>query len=102
MSEPQIETARPDSIETVLSRFPIPADYRADLLAALVAREENIADLLRLAGAQFNLFPEIVAEMFAQVGLGEPMSADQRRMVHANYHALMDRLRNEFEQGHGN
>ena len=94
---------RPDSIATVVERVFDDAgvasiELRASLILALVRREEEIADLLRLAGAQFNLFPEIIAEMFAQVGLGRPITTEQREMIHANFHTLMNRLAAEFGQ----
>jgi hypothetical protein len=69
------------------------------LIAALIEREEAIADVLRLAGVQFGLFPEIVAEVLAQVEMGRPISTTQRAMVHSNFHVLMERLRNEQQGG---
>lgn len=90
---------RPDSIADVVTKVldgHADAIDQAGLVLALTIREEEIADLLRLAGAQFNLFPEIIAEMFAQVGLGRPITEEQRVMIHAQFHALMARLAAEF------
>ena len=92
---------RPHSIEAVLGRYPLPVGTRRNLHADLVAREDMVCDLLRLAGQQFGLYPEIVAEVFAEVGLGSPISDAQREMVRNQFTALMERLREEHERGHG-
>lgn len=67
----------------------------ATIIAACTAREDEIADQLRMAGTQFGLFPEIVAEVLADIGLGTPPTPEARAMIHANYHALMERLASE-------
>jgi hypothetical protein len=69
------------------------------LEAALIEREDGVADLLRLAGAQFGMFPEIVAEVLVTVGVGSPISETERAMVRQQFVALMERLRNEHENG---
>jgi hypothetical protein len=72
---------------------------RGDLIAALTKREDEMADSLRLAATQFGLYPEIVAEVLAEVGLGTPPSPEARQMIHDNFVNLMERLRREHEQG---
>lgn len=72
-----------------------------NLEAALVAREDGIADVLRLAGQQFGLMPEIVAEVLAEVGLGTPPDEVTRDLIRTNYVALMERLQEEHRRQHG-
>lgn len=72
---------------------------RGDLIEALTKREDDIADRLRLAGQQFGLYPEIVAEVLAEVGLGSPPTPEARQMIHDNFINLMERLRREHEGG---
>ena len=62
------------------------------LVSALMEREQAMADTLRQAGMQFGLFPQIVAEVLAQVEMGEPISTEQRAMVHFQFHALMEQI----------
>lgn len=83
-----------DSFETASA-----SSARGRLRAELLAREDNIADIMREAGMQYGLFPQIVAEVMAQVGLGTPISAEQRELVHQQWHTLMDELRERHERG---
>jgi hypothetical protein len=89
------------SIDGVLREFDLNSVTHAQLERRLLDREDAVCDLLRLAGQQFGLFPEIVAEVFAEVGLGSPISSEQREMVRNQFTALMDRLREEHERNHG-
>jgi hypothetical protein len=96
MTSPSEPEAVPSIAAVVDNALPgVSAELRAALILALIEREEMIADVLRLAGVQFGLFPEIVAEVLAQVEMGRPISTEQRVMVHSNFHALMQRLQNE-------
>ena len=89
------------SIDSVLNEFDLNSITHLQLEQRLVQREDAICDLLRMAGIQFGLYPEIVAEVFAEVGLGSPIPAAQREMVRNQFTALMERLREEHERGHG-
>jgi|SRR5215831_686142 len=62
------------------------------LVAQLVAREEAMADYIRMAGQQYGLFPQIVAEVLAEIEMGEPIPAEQRQMVLVQYQALMEQV----------
>jgi len=62
------------------------------LIAALVAREQAIVDTLHQAGMQFGLFPQIVAEVLAQVEMGEPITTEQRALIHSQFHQLMEQI----------
>lgn len=70
------------------------------LVSELVEREEAIAVFLRDQSVTWVLFPEVVAEMFSLVGLGEPISEQQRAFVHQQYLALIERLQAENEGNH--
>lgn len=62
------------------------------LRAMLRTREDLMADHLRLAAQQFGLMPQIVAEVVAQLGLGTPLSAEERALVQQNFIALMEQI----------
>lgn len=62
------------------------------LIAHLVAREEAMAGMLRMAGMQFGMYPQIVAEILAEVQMGEPISADQRTMIRVQFNDLMTQI----------
>jgi hypothetical protein len=85
--------------EMVLASYSDGRWRRGDLIAALTRREDEMADSLRLAAQRFGLYPEIVAEVLAEVGLGTPPSPEARQMIHDNFVNLMERLRREHEQG---
>lgn len=65
------------------------------LKAMLVTREDLMADHLRLAAQQFGLMPQIVAEVVAQLGLGTPLSEEERALVHQNFVTLMQQIEAE-------
>jgi len=71
------------------------AEQRQPLVAALVAREESMADMMRMAGLQFGLFPQIVSEVFAEIGFGEPISEQQRTMIRQQFNTLMEELQRQ-------
>jgi hypothetical protein len=62
------------------------------LKALLLAREDNMADHLRLAGAQFGLFPELVAAVIADLGLGTLPTDEERVIIRNNFIAKMREL----------
>jgi len=80
------------SIAEIVARYNLPADQKTNLTAALVAREQGMADILRQAGMQFGLFPQIVAEVLAEVEMGEPIPEDQRVMVRQQFQGLMEQI----------
>lgn len=53
--------------------------------AALLVREDNMADILRLAGMQFGMYPWIVSEVLAQIGLGTPLTEEERQFIAGQY-----------------
>lgn len=69
--------------------------YPSRMERQLIDRENNMADMLRLAGQQFGLYPEIVAEVLASVGMGTQPSPEERQLIRNNFVALMERLRND-------
>lgn len=75
------------------------AEQVAHLTTALIAREDNMAEQLRMAGMQFGLFPQIVAEVLAEVGMGTPLTDDARQLVRQQFTALMEELRRQGGAG---
>jgi hypothetical protein len=71
------------SIDQVLDRFSV--SDKAGLKAALLEREDAQADLLRTAGGQFGLFPEIVAEVITEIGIGTPPDEVTREFIRSNF-----------------
>ena len=66
------------------------------LLAALYEREDSIATALHLLGAQFGLYPEIVAEVITNaVMLGTPVPEEQRTHVRQQFVARMEWIRQQ-------
>lgn len=69
------------------------------LTSALIERENVMADMLRMAGMQFGLYPQIVAEVFAEVGVGSPVDETQRTMIRQQFTALMEELQRQHGGG---
>lgn len=67
------------------------------LRALLVAREDNMADHLRLAGAQFGMIPELVAAVVADLGLGTIPSEEEKAIIRQNF---VNKMR-ELTEGQG-
>lgn len=65
------------------------------LLTALIEREVAIADYLRIIGSNMGLYPFIVAEALAEVGLGQPLSEEERALIHNQYHIGMQELHDQ-------
>lgn len=79
------------TLAEILSRHVVGDE--AGLLAELTAREDRIADQLRQAGLLFGLYPEIVAEVVAECGLGTPLGPEARRYVRHQFVARMQWIR---------
>lgn len=62
------------------------------LVMRLQAREDAIADVLRLAGQQFGMYPQIVAEVIASAELGTTPPEAERTMIRAQFSALMESI----------
>jgi uncharacterized protein Yka (UPF0111/DUF47 family) len=89
------DNTMPPTLDSVLDRFVgstfSPTDREA-IQAALVEREDAVADFLRMAARQFGLFPQIVAEVLAETGLGTAPSPEVRNMIHRQFHELMQQV----------
>lgn len=70
-----------------------------EMIAALQDREDNMADLIRLAGVQFGTFPELVAKVLMDVGLGTPPDEALRNHINEQFAGRMEWLRQQFGQG---
>jgi hypothetical protein len=64
----------------------------------ILAREDNIADHVRLAARQFNCPAEIVAEVLAQSGLGTPIPNEERKVIRKNFVSLMNRTQQGWRE----
>lgn len=96
MSTPSEGASQPQSIRSLVEGWHADDD-RETLIAALVAREDNMADLLRMAGVQFGLYAEIVSEVLAQIGLGTAPTEEERAFIRQQFINLMNRLRQEHQ-----
>jgi hypothetical protein len=68
---------------------------RTTLEVLLVDRENKMADQFRMAGMQFGMFPQIIAEVFAEVGIGSPIDETERTFIRAQFIALMEELQRQ-------
>ena len=73
-------------------------EERQTLTRVLTVREDVMADHFRMAGMQFGLYPWIVAEVFAEVGIGTPLSEVERGVVRQQFEAGMEELRRQMGQ----
>lgn len=64
----------------------------------LLEREDRIADLLRIAGAQYGVYPQIVSEVIASIGIGTPPTEEERALIRQNYINLLAWLREQHGQ----
>lgn len=64
----------------------------------LTEREEAIVGLLHLAAAQFGMYPQIVAKILMDVGLGSPPEDAVRTMINNQFAALMEEIRRQFNE----
>ncbi len=60
-----------------------------ELERALINREDAMVEVLHLAAMQFGLFPQIVAEVLAEVGMGTPKTPEERAMIRRQFTDLM-------------
>ena len=67
------------------------------LMRDLLAREDAIRDSLQFAAMQYGLFPQIVAEVIAELGIGTPPPPEVRAHIRAQYEGLMAEIRRAQE-----
>ena len=70
-----------------------------DLERVLTEREDNIKDILLMAGVQFGLMGFVTAEVLAQVGLGTPPSEQERQLIRDSYINGMNELMRQQQEG---
>jgi hypothetical protein len=66
------------------------------LIAYLINREDLIADVLRVAGSQLGTFPEFVAKVLADAGLGTPVSPEQQEYLNQQFSNRLAWLQEQF------
>lgn len=59
------------------------------LNAALIEREQEAMDTLRIVASEFGLLPPVVAKVICLLGLGTPCEGDERKHVDEQYAALL-------------
>lgn len=67
------------------------------LAAALVEREQEGVDRLRLYADRLGLAGVVVSKVFAEVGLGEPMTDEMKAHVEQQYQAVLAEAREQAE-----
>lgn len=88
-----------NEIVTAATEAPLTEQDVALLIGDLVAREDELADTLRLAAVQFGLYPQIVAKVFADVGVGTPPSEEGKALINSQYVQLMMELQQAQQEG---
>lgn len=89
--------ALPTVREVVDKQRNLIGDTVADqMIADLIQREDLIADMLRLAGSQLGTFPEFVAKVLADVGLGTPVTPEIQEHLNKQFAARMEWLQEQF------
>jgi len=82
--------------EVVTRHYDDPASPPPEaLIKALTDREDALADVMRVAGQNFGLYPQIVAEVLADLEFGHPLPQAEREMIHHQFDLLMDELRRQ-------
>jgi hypothetical protein len=72
-------------------------DEAADeVIRLLVQREDMMADNLRLAATQLGTFPELVAKVLADVGLGTPVDDTTKTMLDQQFVARIAWLQQQM------
>ncbi len=104
---PEIPSANVTSLNYVLGewnnrwteRDQLDAKTFTDLERVLTEREDNIKDILLMAGVQFGLMGFVTAEVLAQVGLGTPPSEQERQLIRDSYINGMNELMRQQQEG---
>lgn len=76
-------------------------EQKGALTRALHAREDAMAGIFFLAAQQFGMFPQIVAEVIAEAGLGTPPSEAEREIIRQNFTNLMEEVQRHWREQHG-
>jgi hypothetical protein len=75
-------------------------ESRRALVNTLQQREDLMADMMREVAMRFGMYPEIVAEALAEIGVGTPIEQTQRDYIRTQFTALMERLQEEYRRNH--
>lgn len=90
------------SIDEILDQFEeLEPPTKAGLRAHLITREDQMAGIFFLAAQQFGMFPQIVAEVIAEAGLGTPPSEEEREIIRRNFTNLMEQIQQAWREQHG-
>lgn len=95
-AEDQVTVA--EVIDTAL-RESVGDEVADEVIRLLVAREDMIADNLRLAATQLGTFPELVAKVMADVGLGSPVTDEEKQLLDQQFVARVQWLQRQIRGG---
>lgn len=76
-------------------------EWGQQLHDALLGREDAMADLLRLAAAQFGMYPQIVSKVLMDVGMGTAPSPEAEALINHQFAALMAELQEQHRRQQG-
>lgn len=76
-------------IDDVLRQIIGDDDLRGEVEAALLDREDRIAEYIRSAGMHLGADPAFVAKAILDIGIGRPPSAEEAGLIN---HAFAERL----------
>lgn len=94
----------PPTVRQIVDQY-VPAivegDEREALIAALIAREDAIADMLRIAGANLGASTPLVAFALAETTLGTPVDDETRSLLHVQFHEEVERIQEMMRRMQG-
>jgi hypothetical protein len=89
-------TTMSEALRQIMTRHHVPEPAASAVIDSVLAREDSIADILRLAGTQFGLYPEIVAKVLMDAGLGTPPTDEVRAMLNRQFADRLAWMREQF------
>lgn len=78
----------------------LPEETKAAIVAALLEREDEYLAAFHMAGAQFGVYPQIVAKVFTDLKFGTPVSDEAKALIDAQFQTLMDQFREAYLREH--
>jgi hypothetical protein len=78
----------------------LPEETQAAIVAALLEREDEYLAAFHMAGAQFGVYPQIVAKVFTDLKFGTPVTDEAKALIDAQFNALMAQFREAYLREH--
>lgn len=103
MNQEAAEVPPVATVEQIMDKYRnLTGDTVADQIKAdLYAREDELADRLRVIATHLGTYPEFVAFVLAEQGLGTPADETTMEFLHAGFHRRMAWLQEQFRGGEG-